>query len=145
MIITVILVLAAVLIPRFSAVQGARVAAAARSIASDIRYAQSCAVAQCINHRAVFSPGTSYSIQKQNDDGTWSVIQNPTSPGDYTVSIGSDYPQVVIDSSFIVEFSPLGEAVSGGGSGFTVSNSGSSPVATITIDQYTGNVEVRVS
>ena len=139
LVMVLLIILAAVAVPRFTALQSVRVNAAVREIASDIRYAQSLAISSGKNHRVVFS-AAGYTIEE--NDGGWQYITFPVTADNYIVQIAADYEGVVIDSGYTLEFNSLGEPVVGGGGSFTVSNSGSNPCRQISIVNNIGRVQI---
>ena len=139
LVMVLLIIMTAVAVPRFTAVQSLRVNAAARGIASDIRYAQSLAISAGKNHRVVFSAG-GYTIEE--NAGGWQYITFPVTADNFIVQIAADYEGVVIDSSYTVEFNSLGEPVVGGGGSFTVSNGGANPCRQISIVNNIGRVQI---
>jgi len=143
LVILMVLILSAIVIPRLTGVERARVDSAARTVAADIRYAQSLAISTRNDHRVVFTAGGTYQLQENS--GGWQAIDDPFRPGanDYVVQLGSDYPGVIIDSSYTVRFNSIGEPVVGGGGSVSVSESGMGSARTISVAVNTGRVKVN--
>jgi len=142
MVILLLLVLAAMAIPRVSGVDAARVNAASRTAAGDIRYAQSLAIATQRNHHVVFTGGGTYRIEV-NNAGVWAAVSNPAKGGAYTVSLSADYPGVAINNNYTVEFNQFGEPVAGAGGAVTLSYGGGAPARTISVAAVTGKVTIN--
>ena len=142
MVILLLVVLAVVAYPRFAAVDTARVNGAAMVIAADIRYTQSLAITTRVNHRIVFSSSTNSYIVERDNAGTWQTATHPAKGGNFYIALHDDFPGVVLNSSYTIEFNYLGEPVVGGGGSFVISYGGSSPAKTISIVANTGRVRV---
>ena len=121
-------ILAAVIIPRvgFDTTPRASVEGAAYMVASDIRYAQECAMATRVSKTITFSTATPtiYAF-------------SPTSQLDPSGRLPAG---VTIGSNFIITFNSLGEPIVGGGGSVTVSGGGQT--RTITVTNYTGKVNI---
>jgi len=119
----VIAILAAVAIPRvgFDTSPRASVEGGAYMIASDIRYAQECAMATRTSKTITFSGGNSYTFAPSNN-----------------LDPSGRLPAGVTTSALTLTFNSLGEPTTGGGGSVTVSGSGGSK--TISVSNYTGKV-----
>ena len=120
-------ILAATVLPRlnFDIFSRTSVDGAAYMIASDIRYAQECAMANRVSKSVQFStalPANVYTF-------------NPTSSFDPSGRLPSG---VTISTNYTVTFNSLGEPTAGGSGSVTVSAGGVSK--TITVTNYTGKV-----
>ncbi len=122
----VIGILAAVVIPRvgFDTAPRASVEGAAHIIASDIRYAQECAMATRTSKTITFSGGNTYSFSPSNN-----------------LDPSGRLPSGVTASALTLTFNSLGEPITGGGGSVTVSGSGGTK--TISIASYTGKVSIN--
>ena len=128
MILGIIGVLAAVLIPRFDFLNLSRasVDGAAYMVASDIRYAQEFAMANRVSKSVQFSttpPANKYTF-------------SPTSSMDPSGQLQG----VTIGTTITFTFNSLGEPILNGGGSVTVSDGVNT--RTITVTQYTGNVNI---
>ena len=128
LVLLLIAILGAVVIPRvdFATSSRASVDGAAYMIASDIRYAQECAMANRVSKTVTFSTATPTVY-------TFSPTGNLDSSGRLPSG-------VVIGSNLTVTFNSLGEPIAGGGGSVTVSGSGQT--RTISIVNYTGKVNI---
>ncbi len=128
LVLLIVAILGAVVIPRvdFATSSKASVDGAAYMIASDIRYAQECAMANRISKTVTFSTATPNVY-------TFSPTGNLDSSGRLPSG-------VVIGSNLIVTFNSLGEPIAGGGGSVIVSGSGQS--RTISVVNYTGKVNI---
>lgn len=126
MVMVIIAILAAVVIPRagFDASPKASADGAAHMVASDIRYAQECAMATRASKTITFSGGNSYSFSPSNN-----LDPSGRLPGGITAS------------ALILTFNSLGEPIAGGGGSVTVSGSGGSKM--ISVSNYTGKVTIN--
>jgi len=119
-------ILAAIVIPRvgFDTTPRASVEGAAHMIASDIRYAQECAMATRTSKTITFSAGgNSYPFTPSNNlDPSGRLLAGVTT------------------SALTLTFNSLGEPTTGGGGSVTVSGSGGSK--TISVSNYTGKVSI---
>lgn len=142
MVIVVLLIIAAIVIPKISGVTGTRVNSAARKIAADIRYAQQLAITTQIRHGVIFNPEfNNYSIYQTKPIN---IIFDPFKGGSYTIQLNNgEYEGVTIDSKYQVEFDALGNPVIGGGGSVTISASGSAPVRVISVATNTGRVSIN--
>lgn len=125
-IITVIGILAAIVLPRmdFGAITSrTSVDGAAHMIASDIRYAQECAMATRSSKTIIFSGENSYSFSPSN----------PLDPS-------GKLPSGITTSVLTLTFNSLGEPTTDGGSSVTVSDGINTRI--ITIVNYTGKVNI---
>jgi len=126
MVMAIIGILAATVLPRidFGATSSrASVDGAAYMIASDIRYAQECAMATRTSKTITFSLGAnsySFALTPNNLDPTGQL------------------PSGVTTTALTLTFNSLGEPTAGGGSSVTVSAGGVTRM--ITVLQYTGKV-----
>jgi MSHA pilin protein MshC len=121
-------ILAATVLPRINFGTTSSTASAngaAYIIASDIRYAQECAMANRISKSIIFTNGSS--------TYTFSPTSTGMDPSGQLQSIGA-----TIGTTVTFTFNSLGEPTAGGGNTVTVSAGGVSK--TITIVQYTGKV-----
>jgi prepilin-type N-terminal cleavage/methylation domain-containing protein len=123
-------ILAAMVLPRIdSGVTSSRasVDGAANMIASDIHYAQECAMANGVSKSIVFVNGSS--------TYTFNPANTGMDPSGQLQSVGA-----IISTTVTFTFNSLGEPTSGGGNTVTVSRDGQS--RTITVLQYTGKVNI---
>ena len=125
MVMAIIGILAATVLPRidFTISTRASVDGAAYMIASDIRYAQECAMATRTSKTITFSLGAnsySFALTPNNLDPTGQL------------------PSGVTTTALTLTFNSLGEPTAGGGSSVTVSAGGVTRM--ITVLQYTGKV-----
>ena len=127
LVLLLIAILGAVVIPRvdFATSSRASVDGAAYMIASDIRYAQECAMANRVSKTVTFSTATPTVY-------TFSPTGNLDSSGRLPSG-------VVIGSNLTVTFNSLGEPIAGGGS---VIVSGGGQTRTISVVNYTGKVNI---
>jgi len=127
----IIAILSAVVIPRvsFTTSPSAAVNGAAYMIASDLRYAQECAMANRVSKSVVFTSGQSAY--------TFPATVPPTGILDPSGQLPSG---VTIGNNFTVTFNSLGEPIAGGAGSVTVSGSGQTK--TISIVNYTGKVNI---
>ena len=125
-------ILAATVIPRFDfgTSSKASVDGAAYMIASDIRYAQECAMANMVSKSVSFTSGNSFY--------TFFATTPPTDGLDPSGRLPTG---VRIDNDFRVTFNSLGEPSTVGGWSVTVSAGGLYP-RTITLVNYTGKVNI---
>ena len=130
MVMAIIGILAATVLPRidFTISTRASVDGAAYMIASDIRYAQECAMANRISKTVTFTNGSSVYTFSPVSAGMDSTGQLPSG-----VTITSTSP-----SPCIITFNSLGEPIVGGNGSVTVSAGGVTRM--ITVLQYTGKV-----
>jgi len=126
LIMIVIAILAAVAIPRmgFDTAPRASVEGAAHMVASDIRYAQECAMSTRTSKTITFSGGNFYSFTPSNN-----------------LDPSGRLPAGVATSALTLTFNSLGEPTTGGGGSVTVSGSGGTK--TISIANYTGKVSIN--
>jgi len=103
----------------------ASVEGAAYMVASDIRYAQECAMANRVSKSVIFTSGSSI------------YTFNPTNNLDSSGRLPSG---VTINNNFTITFNSLGEPTSGGGGSVTVSGGGQTK--TISIVNYTGKANI---
>jgi prepilin-type N-terminal cleavage/methylation domain-containing protein len=132
MVMAIIGILAAIVIPKidFGATSSrASVDGAAYMIASDIRYAQECAMANRVSKTVRFVAGQSAY--------TFDATTPPTSGLDPSGQLPSG---VTIATTITFTFNSLGEPTSGGGSSVTVSGGGQT--RTISVLNYTGKVNI---
>ena len=127
LVIAIIAILAAVALPRFdfAITSRASVDGGAYMIASDIRYAQECAMANRITKSVIFTSGSSI------------YTFNPSGDLDPTGRLPSG---VTINNNFTITFNSLGEPIVGGGGSVTVSGGGQT--RTINVVNYTGKVNI---
>ena len=127
----IIAILSAVVIPKvsFTVSPRAAVEGAAYLIASDLRYAQECAMANRVSKSVLFVAGQSFY--------TFPATVPPTGNLDPSGQLPAG---VTIGNNFTVTFNSLGEPVAGGGGSFTVSGSGQTK--TISTVNYTGKVNI---
>ena len=127
MVMVIVGILSAVLIPKFDTTTSSKasVDGAAYMIASDIRYAQECAMANRISKSVIFTSGSSV------------YTFSPTGNFDPSGQLPSG---VTINNNFTITFNSLGEPTMGGGGSVTVSGGGQSK--TISVVNYTGKVSV---
>ncbi len=121
-------ILAAIVLPKINigmTTSRASVDGAAYMIASDIRYAQECAMANRISKSVIFTSGSSV------------YTFNPTNNFDSSGRLPSG---VTINNNFTITFNSLGEPTTGGGGSVTVSGGGQTK--TISVVNYTGKVNV---
>ena len=121
-------ILAAIVLPKIdfgSTSSRASVDGAAYMIASDIRYAQECAMANRVSKSVIFTSGSSV------------YTFNPTSNLDPSGRLPSG---VTIGNNFTVTFNSLGEPTTGGAG--SVSVSGGGQTKTISVVNYTGKVNI---
>jgi prepilin-type N-terminal cleavage/methylation domain-containing protein len=126
MVMTIIGILSATVLPRIDfGVVSTRtsVDGASYIIASDIRYAQECAMATRNSKTITFSGGNSYSFSPTNNLDPSGQLPNGVTTGTLTLT-----------------FNSLGEPITGGGSSVIVSAGG--VIRTITVLQYTGKVNI---
>jgi MSHA pilin protein MshA len=130
--IIIIGILAATLLPRIdfgSTSSTASAAGAANMIASDIRYAQECAMASRVSKSVTFTSG--------QNSYTFPATVPVTSSLDPSGRLPSG---VTAGTTITFTFNSLGEPTAGGGSSVTVSAGGIT--RTITVTQYTGKVSI---
>ena len=99
LVVVVILAIAAlVVVPIIGDSNDLKIAAAARSLASDLLYAQTCAIANQRQYQVLFDSGAN-TYEIQDHDGT--VITNPVSKAQYIVDFPNDanLKTVAIDSA----------------------------------------------
>jgi prepilin-type N-terminal cleavage/methylation domain-containing protein len=121
-------ILAAVVLPKIDfggTTSRASVDGAAYMIASDIRYAQECAMANRVSKSVIFTSGSSV------------YTFNPTNSFDSSGRLPSG---VTISNNFTITFNSLGEPTTGGGGSVTVSGGGQTK--TISVVNYTGKVNI---
>ena len=128
-------ILAVVLIPRmdYTLSGAASVAGAADMIASDIRYAQECAMANRVSKSITFISG----------QGTYTFPA--TVPSTRQLDPSGQLPSgTTIGTTLTITFNSLGEPISiPVGTGFvTISISGTGGAKTITVSNYTGKVDI---
>lgn len=124
----IIAILLTAVIPRvgFDIAPRMSVEGAAHMVASDIRYAQECAMANRVSKSITFTAGSSV------------YTFNPI----YHLDPAGRLPSgVTIGTTMTFTFNSLGEPISGGGSSVTVSGSGGSK--TVTVTNYTGKVSIH--
>jgi type II secretory pathway pseudopilin PulG len=129
-VLVIIGILAVVVLPKIdfgSTSTRASVAGAAYMVASDIRYAQEFAMANRVSKTVTFSNAAPANV----------YIFSPTSGLDPSGRLPSG---VTISSNFTITFNSLGEPTTGGGGSVTVSGGGQT--RTITVTQYTGEVNI---
>jgi len=127
MIMAIIGILSAIVVPKFDFATSSKasVDGAAYMIASDIRYAQECAMADRVSKSVIFTSGSS----------VYTFI--PTGNFDPSGQLPSG---VTINNNFTITFNSLGEPTTGGGGSVTVSGGGQSK--TISVVNYTGKVNI---
>ncbi len=127
MIMAIIGILSAIVVPKFNFATSSKasVDGAAYMIASDIRYAQECAMANKVSKSVIFTSGSSV------------YTFSPTGNFDPSGQLPSG---VTINNNFTITFNSLGEPTTGGGGSMTVSGGGQSK--TISVVNYTGKVSV---
>jgi Tfp pilus assembly protein FimT len=147
--ITVLVILAAVAIPRFSDVASTKAAATAEKLKSNIRYAQELAMTQNRSYRVYFNtspaPAAGYAVVNNADgDANWGeageFAQDPALTGNLSVTLNSgDYAGVTVSTPAggYIEFNSLGRPTVGGGVIITVSPGS----YTLTISSETGAVQ----
>ena len=121
-------ILAAVVIPKLglpTTTSTASVGGAAYMIASDIRYAQECAMANRVSKSVIFTSGSSVH--------TFSPTNNLDPSGQLPSG-------VTLGSNYTITFNSLGEPTTGGGGSVTVSGGGQT--RTISVINYTGKVNI---
>jgi prepilin-type N-terminal cleavage/methylation domain-containing protein len=121
-------ILAAIVLPKIDfggTTSRASVEGAANMIASDIRYAQECAMANRVSKSIIFTLGSSV------------YMFNPNGNFDPSGQLPSG---VTINNNFTVTFNSLGEPILGGGGSVTVSGGGQTK--TISVVNYTGKVNI---
>jgi prepilin-type N-terminal cleavage/methylation domain-containing protein len=133
LVMVIVAILAAVVIPRagFDTSPRASVEGAAYMIASDIRYAQECAMANRVSKSVNFVSGAS--------TYTFPATVPSTSNLDPSGRLPSG---VTIGSNLTVTFNSLGEPTAGGGGSVTVSGGGGTK--TISVENYTGKVSISL-
>jgi type II secretory pathway pseudopilin PulG len=127
LVMVIIGILSATILPRFNfaITSRASVDGAAYMIASDIRYAQECAMANRVSKSVIFTSGSSV------------YTFNPTNSFDSSGRLPSG---VTISNNFTITFNSLGEPTTGGGGSVTVSGGGQTK--TISVVNYTGKVNI---
>jgi len=127
MIMAIIGILSAIVVPKFDFATSSKasVDGAAYMIASDIRYAQECAMADRVSKGVIFTSGSSV------------YTFSPTGNFDPSGQLPSG---VTINNNFTITFNSLGEPTTGGGGSVTVSGGGQSK--TISVVNYTGKVNI---
>ncbi len=139
LVLLLLLILSVVAVPKFTFVQSARINAAARTIASDIRYAQSLAISTGKKHGVVFeATPNQYYIYKETSSN---IIKKPVSSDKFVIKLSDDFPNAVIDSDYKDIFDYLGAPATGGT--FSISNNGSSPSKKISVLANTGMVQIN--
>lgn len=157
MVILLLVILAAVAIPRFNIFGGMKQGNAALKIASDIRYAQNRATTTQKRHRINFNSSTTYDIKYCNDiyntttctcPTAWVLATDPYTSGNFQISLDNDFSGVSISSPAAgswLEFDSLGRpyvnpcSVTSAGTTVTVSYSGEAD-RNISIQSQTGMV-----
>ena len=155
MIITLLAILAAVAIPRFSGFGAIKQGNAVMKIASDIRYAQNRATTTQQRSRVSFVDATNYEVYfcatytqaTCTCTSGWSFATDPYTRGNFQVNLNTDYSGVTIASTVsLLEFDSLGRPYNGGvsctasaGATVTVTYSGEADIP-IGIQQQTGMV-----
>jgi prepilin-type N-terminal cleavage/methylation domain-containing protein len=131
LVLAIVAILSAIVIPRISFTTSPRAAVdgAAYMIASDLRYAKECAMANRVSKSVVFTSGRS--------GYTFPATVPPTGNLDPSGQLPAG---VTIVNNFTVTFNSLGEPIAGGGGLVTVSGNGQN--RTISIVNYTGKVGI---
>jgi type II secretory pathway pseudopilin PulG len=126
LVMVIIAILTAVIIPRvgFDTPTRVSVEGGAHMVASDIRYAQECAMATRTSKTITFSGGNSYSFTPSNN-----------------LDPSGQLPSGITASALILTFNSLGEPTAGGGGSVTISGSGGTK--TVSISNYTGKVSIN--
>jgi len=126
-------ILAAYVIPRVDfGTSEASVSGAAYMIASDIRYAQECAMANRVSKSVNF-------VATQNFytfPATFPVTNSFDPSGQLPSGVTINAP------GYIVTFNSLGEPIAGGGGSVTVRAGATGPTRTISVTNYTGKVGI---
>ncbi len=132
MVMVIIAILAAVVIPRagFDIPSRGSLEGAAYMIASDIRYAQECAMANRVSKSIAFVSGQS----------TYTFPATVPSTSNFDPS-GRLPSGVTIGTTTTITFNSLGEPTTGAAS-VTIYLSGGSPSKTINVANYTGKVSI---
>jgi prepilin-type N-terminal cleavage/methylation domain-containing protein len=123
-------ILAATVLPRLNIDIFSRtsVDGAAYMIASDIRYAQECAMANRISKTVTFASGSSVY--------TFGPPSNMDPSGRLPSGVTINAP------GYTVQFNSLGEPTTGGGGSVTVRAGATGPTRTISVTNYTGKVTI---
>lgn len=148
-VIVLLMVLAAAAIPRVGNMSGAKAAAAARKLQSDIAYAQQLAMVSNQRYRVYFNtapaPGSGYAVV--NEAGQ--VIPDPVHSG-ATLSVALNtgtYAGIVLSASLsYIEFNTLGVPFNEGaplGAAASVSVTGGGVSKSVTVQPVTGNVGLQ--
>ena len=128
MVMVIIGILAATVLPRidFGATSSrASVGGAAYMVASDIRYAQECAMANRVSKSVIFTSGSSvYTFSPTNN-------LDPS---------GQPPPGITTRDTYTITFNSLGEPIAGGGGSVRVWDG--VQTRTITVLNYTGKVNI---
>jgi len=145
LVISLVGILALVTVPRFEAYYGIRLAAAVKTLAADIHYAQSRAVAERVRYGVAFDPSSeSYTVYR-GEPGT--PASDPLHPGRplRRVLEGIDLVSVSFDGGSAVEFDALGTPWTPGGGELstpgTVVLAGQGSTDTLRVDPLGGRVE----
>ncbi len=156
MILTLIAILAAVAIPRFSSYGATKQRNAVLKIASDIRYAQNRATTTQMRHRMNFNTSTTYDIQFCNGIyntaactcPAWVLATDPYTRGSFQINLNNDFSGASISTPAAgswLEFDSLGRpyvnpcSVTSAGTTVTVAYAGEANIP-IGIQQQTGMV-----
>jgi hypothetical protein len=125
-------ILTAIIIPKtnITLTSGTSVDGAAYMIASDIRYAQECAMANRVSKTIRFTATQSFYTFPATFPSTSSL-----DPSGQLASL-----KVTIGTTIDFTFNSLGEPIAGGGNSVTVSDGVNT--RTITVLQYTGKVDI---
>jgi len=158
-VVSIIGIAATVIIPMIGDTSDLQVSAALRQMTSCLLYAQACAISEQRPCQVVFdSNNDNYSIQIQNQDGTYSPVTDPVNKIPHIVNLGagSQYHSVSIsnvnfDGSDSLWFDRLGAPRSGkiGEGNTTMNNPGTVTVTgkgqnmTVTVTPITGKIKIN--
>lgn len=160
LIILLVMILAAGVFPRAGNMTGAKAAAAARKLQSDIAYAQQLAMVQNLRYRVYFNtppqtPASGYAVVNDADgNATWGeageFAVDPVTGGNLSVALNTgDYAGITISAvgftGSYVEFNSLGVPSDGGAvwvAAKSVSVTGGGTTRSVAVQHETGRISL---
>ncbi len=151
--IMVLAILAVVTIPRVTSIRGVRLNMAVRKLSQDMKYAHEHAVISKRNTRVRFDqPNDTYYVEEETAPGTWTVLPNPDTGGDFEIELdtgsyaGVGLQSADFDGSSEVRFDQWGvshDASGNLGSRGSVVLEAGGDTGTVYVDPETGRVYLR--